>query len=85
MYKDILDVGQVPKIESLLNISFYKKAFEKEKLSKMLFLGLGEYTLMKFPNKNVSTTEKKIQKQNYNYFIHTMAEMIKKYMPDMEN
>ena len=83
MYKDILDVGQIPKIENPLSISFYKEAFKKEEVSKMLFLGLGEYTLMKFPNINVSTTEKKIQNQNYNYFIHTMAEMIKKYMPDV--
>lgn len=57
---------------------------EKNQLLNMSFAEIGVYTVMKFPPKNAGAREKKIQKQNYNYFIQTMAEMIKKYMLDME-
>ena len=62
----------------------YTRLCEKNQLLNMSFAEAGVYTMMKFPPKNAGAREKKIQKQNYNYFIQTMAEMIKKYMLDME-
>lgn len=40
-------------------------------------------TSMCFPSRVVSEREQKAQKQNYDYFVYTMAEMIKKYAPEI--
>lgn len=41
------------------------------------------YTSMHFPSRVVSVRERQAQQQNYDYFVHTMAEMIKKYAPEI--
>lgn len=41
------------------------------------------YTSMHFPSRVVSVREQQAQRQNYDYFVHTMAEMIKKYAPEI--
>lgn len=43
------------------------------------------YTAFKFPKKVVSQQEKQAGQQNYEYFIHTMADMMKKYAPEILN
>lgn len=40
-------------------------------------------TSMRFPSRVVSVREQQAQQQNYDYFVHTMAEMIKKYAPEI--
>ncbi len=41
------------------------------------------FTSMHFPSRVVSVRERQAQQQNYDYFVHTMAEMIKKYAPEI--
>ena len=41
------------------------------------------YTTMRFPSRLVSDREQEAQKQYYDYFVYTMAEMIKKYAPEI--
>lgn len=41
------------------------------------------YTSMRFPSRVVGVREQQAQQQNYDYFVHTMAEMIKKYAPEI--
>lgn len=41
------------------------------------------YTSMRFPSRVASVRERQAQQQNYDYFVHTMAEMIKKYAPEI--
>lgn len=58
----------------------------KNKKFKAMFLNkqqLYSSTIMKFPNKSEKGNEAKVQKQNYDYFIHTMAELIKKYIVEI--
>lgn len=40
-------------------------------------------TYMRFPSRVVGVREQQAQQQNYDYFVHTMAEMIKKYAPEI--
>lgn len=40
-------------------------------------------TSLRFPSKVVSVREQQAQRQNYDYFVHTMAEMIKKYASEI--
>lgn len=40
-------------------------------------------TTMRFPSRVVSDREQEAQKQNYDYFVCVMAEMIKKYAPEI--
>ena len=41
------------------------------------------FTAMRFPSSLVSVREQQVQRQNYDYFVHTMAELIKKYAPEI--
>ena len=41
------------------------------------------YTSMRFPSRVASVREQQAQRQNYDYFVHIMAEMIKKYAPEI--
>lgn len=43
------------------------------------------YTTMSFSSRIVGGREQQAQQQNYDYFVHTMAEMIKKYAPEIIN
>lgn len=40
-------------------------------------------TSMLFPSRVASVRERQAQQQNYDYFVQTMAEMIKKYAPEI--
>ena len=40
-------------------------------------------TLFSFPPQKVNSKVKKTQHQNYDYFIHTLAELVEKYAPDI--
>jgi len=84
IYKDIFSDMKKSEVKISLKDIIHKKLGNKNLFLNMKFAEDGEYTAMKFPSKNAGNKEKKIQKQNYNYFIHTMAEMIEKYMLDME-
>lgn len=62
-----------------------RKAYQPEQLLQ-LFLEETKrcyYTSMCFPSRVVSVREQQAQRQNYDYFVHTMAEMIKKYAPEI--
>lgn len=70
---------------SATDIIIYRNAYQPEKLLQ-LFLEESRrcyYTLMSFPSSVVSVREQQAQRQNYDYFIHTMAEMMKKYAPEI--
>lgn len=41
------------------------------------------YTALRFPRKAKDTTGQQIQKMNYDIFIKTMADLVKKYTPKM--
>lgn len=42
------------------------------------------YPTLHFPEKPYAELEEKVQKQNYNYLVHTMADMIQKYAPEIQ-
>lgn len=44
-----------------------------------------EDRIYKFPSKAKTAEEKQAQKMNYDYFIQTMTELVKKYASDMED
>lgn len=85
MYKNLY-CKPVKKIKmSTTDLIMYKEAYQPEEL---LHLFLEEtkrcyYTSMRFPSRVVSVREQQAQQQNYDYFVHTMAEMIKKYAPEI--
>lgn len=43
------------------------------------------YTTMSFSSRIAGVREQQAQQQNYDYFVHTMAEMIQKYAPEIIN
>ena len=62
-----------------------RKQYQPEQLLQ-LFLEESKrcyYTSMCFPSRVASVREQQAQKQTYDYFVHTMAEMIKKYAPEV--
>lgn len=62
-----------------------KEAFQPEKLLH-LFLEEAKRcycTSMSFPSRVVSVREQQAQRQNYDLFVNIMAEMIKKYAPEI--
>lgn len=76
-------IGQ--KVISVENMLAVRQAYEPEKLldaflkeSKRCY-----YTSLRFPSRVVDSGVLQAQSQNYDYFIHTMAEMMKKYAPDI--
>lgn len=85
MYKSLY-YKPVKKIKiSATDFIMYKEAYKPEELLQ-LFLEETKwcyYTSMRFPSRVVSGREQQAQRQNYDYFVHTMAEMIKKYAPEI--
>ena len=62
-----------------------REAYQPEQLLQ-LFLEETKrcyYTSMCFPSRVANVKEQQAQRQNYDYFVHTMAEMIKKYAPEI--
>lgn len=69
-------------VENMLAV---RQAYEPEKLLDA-FLRESErcyYTSLSFPSRVVDSSVLQAQRQNYDYFIHTMAEMMKKYAPEI--
>lgn len=72
---------KVPIAEMIMS----KKSYRAEELQN-LFLEETKrhcYTTMHFSSRIVSVREQQAQRQNYDYFVHTMAEMIKKYASEI--
>ena len=64
-----------------------REAYQPEQLVQ-LFLEETKrhyYTTMSFSSRIVGSREQQAQQQNYDYFVHTMAEMIQKYAPEIIN
>lgn len=69
-------------VENMLAV---RQAYEPEKLLDA-FLQESErcyYTSLSFPSRVAGRGVLQAQSQNYDYFIHTMAEMMKKYAPEI--
>lgn len=69
-------------VENMLAV---RQAYEPEKLLDA-FLRESErcyYTSLCFPSRIADSGVLQAQRQNYDYFIHTMAEMMKKYAPEI--
>lgn len=85
MYKNIY-CKPVKKIKvSTTDFIMSRKPYQPEQLLQ-LFLEESKrcyYTSMRFPSRVVGVREQQAQRQNYDYFVHTMAEMIKKYVPEI--
>ena len=67
------------------NMLVVRQAYEPEKLLDA-FLRESErcyYTSLSFPSRVAERSVLQAQRQNYDYFIHTMAEMMKKYAPEI--
>lgn len=68
-----------------VDVILKREAYQPEQLLQ-LFLEETKrcyYTSMRFPSRVASVKEQLAQRQNYDYFVHTMAEMIKKYAPEI--
>ena len=69
-------------VENMLAV---RQAYEPEKLLDA-FLRESErcyYTSLSFASRVADSSVLQAQRQNYDYFIHTMAEMMKKYAPEI--
>lgn len=80
-YLQLLGQKDMP-VENTLAI---RQAYEPEKLLDA-FLKESErcyYTSLRFPSRVADSGVLQAQSQNYDYFIHTMAEMMKKYAPEI--
>ena len=69
-------------VENMLAV---RQAYEPEKLLDA-FLRESErcyYTSLSFPSRVADSSVLQAQRQNYDYFIHTMAKMMKKYAPEI--
>ena len=67
------------------NMLAARQAYEPERLLDA-FLKESErcyYTSLRFPSRVADSGVLQAQNQNYDYFIHTMAEMMKKYAPEI--
>ena len=76
-------IGQ--KVIPVENMLAVRQAYEPEKLLDA-FLRESErcyYTSLSFPSRVADSSVLQAQRQNYDYFIHTMAEMMKKYAPEI--
>lgn len=70
---------------SATDLIMSRKSYQSEQLLQ-LFLEETKrcyYTSMCFPSRVASVRERQAQQQNYDYFVQTMAEMIKKYAPEI--
>lgn len=70
---------------SVTDFIMYKASYQPEKLLQS-FLEESRrcyYTSLQFPSRIADSTELQTQNQNYDYFIHTMAEMMQKYAPEI--
>ena len=76
-------IGQ--KVIPVENMLVVRQAYEPEKLLDA-FLRESErcyYTSLSFPSRVADSSVLQAQRQNYDYFIHTMAEMMKKYASEI--
>lgn len=67
------------------NVLAVRLAYEPERLLNA-FLKESErcyYTSFRFPSRVADSGVLQAQSQNYDYFIHTIAEMMKKYAPEI--
>ena len=85
MYKNIY-CKSVKKIKvSATDLIMYKKGYKSEELLTA-FLEEAKRcycTSLSFPSKVASDRERQAQKQNYDSFIYTLADLIKKYAPEL--
>lgn len=85
MYKYV-DCRAVKKINmSATDLIMYKKGYKPEELLTV-FLEEAKRcycTSMRFPSRVTSGREQQAQRQNYDLFVNTMAELIKKYAPEL--
>lgn len=62
--------------------------FKHSKQQKFGFMEISSiyrnYPTLHFPEKPLTKLEAQSQQQNYNYLVHTMAEMMQKYAPDIQ-
>lgn len=68
-----------------VDVILKREAYQPEQLLQ-LFLEETKrcyFTSMRFLSRVASVREQQAQRQNYDYFVHTMAEMIKKYAPEI--
>ncbi len=85
MYKNLY-CKPIKKIKmSATDLIMYKEAYKPEKLLQLFLEETKQcyYTSMRFPSRVVAVREQQAQQQNYDYFVCTMAEMIKKYAPEI--
>ena len=76
-------IGQ--KVIPVENMLVVRQAYEPEKLLDA-FLRESErcyYTSLRFSSRVADSSVLQAQRQNYDYFIHTMAEMMKKYASEI--
>ena len=67
------------------DLIMYKKGYKPEELLAV-FLEEAKRcycTSMRFPSRVVSVREQKVQRQNYDFFVNTMAELMKKYASEI--
>jgi len=76
----------IPSLKGLL--AYRATPCSKEPFHNMGFME-GEaqrtYMALRFPRKAEDSKGQQIQQMNYNIFIQTMADLIKKYTPKMQN
>ena len=85
MYKNLY-CKPVMKIKmSATDFLICKEAYKPEELLQIFLEETKRcyYTSMHFPSRVVSGSERQVHQQNYDYFVHTMADMIKKYAPEI--
>lgn len=85
VYSGSTNSGILP-LNGLLN--YHVTPYSLDTLHSMGFMN-GEaqrtYTALRFPWKAEDSKGQQVQKMNYEIFIRTMADMIKKYTPKIEN
>lgn len=69
-------------------VAYCATPYSPDTLHSMRFMD-GEaqrnYTALRFPRKAEDSKGQQIQKMNYDIFIRTMADLIKKYSPKIQN
>lgn len=76
----------IPKEEYAWNIIFrdIKDVYTgKARNSQSIAARKDSTPIMHFPPQVTNAVEKQAQKMNYDYFIHTMADMMRKYAPEL--
>ncbi len=69
-------------------LAYRATPYNKEPFHNMGFIGeeaQRNYTALRFPRKAEDSKGQQIQQMNYDIFIRTMADLIKKYTPKIQN